>query len=339
MRHLDTHTLWIQQAVRSKRVDLRKVRGEENPADLLTKHSSSRAKLEYLVSLFGCRYCDGRPAAAPLLRSGESSKVTLAQAAGDVRAVMSGNAEDICHVPQHDPATGNATLETARRTATVSRGTVEDAGGPSGGRETSPTMPHLDFSEEDLERLHPRILAPPEEPMHDLLKDEHDAVFQHGLKLAEEIQEQTDELGRRRSPEAPDGQTRVGMRRRPTRQSRGHLPPGRGHLRSSRGVRFQSDNGDVNGNVGEVNGLFRDVPHTDPGRRGLERGLQSDHPSRTLGADLVHGCSYLDGAYDFELGAQAALRCGPAWPSAEAARRRSAKGSTFAEHSYQLDCL
>ena len=38
-------------------------------------------------------------------------------------------------------------------------------------------------------------------------------------------------------------------------------------------------------------------------------------------------------------GAQAALRCGPAWPSAEAARRRSAKGSTFAEPSYQLDCL
>ena len=116
--------------------------------------------------------------------------------------------------------------------------------------------------------------------MHDLLKDEHDAVFQHGLKLAEEIQEQTDELGRRRRPEAPDGQTRVGMRRRPTRQSRGHLPPGRGHFRSSRGVRFQSDNGDVNGNVGDVNGLFRNVPHTDPGRRGLERGLQSDHPSR-----------------------------------------------------------
>ena len=72
--------------------------------------------------------------------------------------------------------------------------------------------------------------------MHDLLKDEHDAVFQHGLKLAEEIQEQTDELGRRRRPEAPDGQTRVGMRRRPTRQSRGHLPPGRGLPREDEGV-------------------------------------------------------------------------------------------------------
>ena len=213
MRHLDTHTLWIQQAVRSRRVDLRKVRGEENPADLLTKHSSSRAKLEYLVSLFGCRYCDGRSAAAPLLRSGESSKVTLAQAAGDVRAVMSGNAEDICHVPQHDPATGNATLETARRTATVFRGTVEDAGEPSAGRETFPTLPHLDFSEEDLERLHPRILAPPEEPLHDLVQDEHDPVYQYGLGVAKELQEQADESGRKRHPEDTTGAVRPTSRR------------------------------------------------------------------------------------------------------------------------------
>ena len=37
MRHLDTHTLWIQQAVRSRRVDLRKAQGESNPEDLITK--------------------------------------------------------------------------------------------------------------------------------------------------------------------------------------------------------------------------------------------------------------------------------------------------------------
>ena len=46
MRHLDTHTLWIQQAVRSRRIDLKKIRGEVNPADLLTKRSLSEAKLE-----------------------------------------------------------------------------------------------------------------------------------------------------------------------------------------------------------------------------------------------------------------------------------------------------
>ena len=59
LRHLDTHTLWIQQAVRTRRLDLKKVPGEQNPADLLTKHSNSRQRLEDLVTLFGCRYMGG----------------------------------------------------------------------------------------------------------------------------------------------------------------------------------------------------------------------------------------------------------------------------------------
>ncbi len=42
LRHLDTHTLWVQQAVREKRVDLRKVDGEADPADIVTKHFCSR---------------------------------------------------------------------------------------------------------------------------------------------------------------------------------------------------------------------------------------------------------------------------------------------------------
>ena len=45
MRHLDTRTLWIQQPVRSQRVDLRKVPGERHPADISTKHSLKRNKL------------------------------------------------------------------------------------------------------------------------------------------------------------------------------------------------------------------------------------------------------------------------------------------------------
>lgn len=80
LRHLDTHTLWIQQAVRTGRVDLRKVLGEENPADLLTKHSLSRQRLEDLVNLFGCRYLGGRAASAPQVRKGEASRVTMASA-------------------------------------------------------------------------------------------------------------------------------------------------------------------------------------------------------------------------------------------------------------------
>ena len=42
LRHLDTHTLWVQQAVRSKAIDLKKIPGERNPADVFTKHPLSR---------------------------------------------------------------------------------------------------------------------------------------------------------------------------------------------------------------------------------------------------------------------------------------------------------
>ena len=59
LRHLDTRTIWIQQAVRTGRVDLRKVPGEQNPADLLTEHSNSRQRLEEVVAVFRCRYPGG----------------------------------------------------------------------------------------------------------------------------------------------------------------------------------------------------------------------------------------------------------------------------------------
>ena len=82
LRHLDTHTLWIQQAVRTGRVDLRKVLGEDNPADLLTKHSLSRQRLEKLVALHGCKYLGGRAASAPMVREGETTRTTMASAGG-----------------------------------------------------------------------------------------------------------------------------------------------------------------------------------------------------------------------------------------------------------------
>ncbi len=44
LRHLDTDTFGIQHAG-TGRVDLRKVLGEDNPADLLTKHSNSVQRL------------------------------------------------------------------------------------------------------------------------------------------------------------------------------------------------------------------------------------------------------------------------------------------------------
>jgi len=80
LRHIDTHLLWIQQAVRSKRVDLRKIPGESNPADLFTKHLASRERLAALVQILGCKYREGRADAAPKVRTTESSKATISEA-------------------------------------------------------------------------------------------------------------------------------------------------------------------------------------------------------------------------------------------------------------------
>ena len=68
LRHLETHTLWLQEKVRTKAITVKKVWGEANPADLFTKHLPSKEKLHQLVGLFGCEYRSGRAAAAPLLR-------------------------------------------------------------------------------------------------------------------------------------------------------------------------------------------------------------------------------------------------------------------------------
>ena len=93
LRHLDTHTLWTQQAVRLGRVNPRKVAGEVNPADLFTKHSLSQLRLEELVALHGCKYLGGRAESAPLTRTGFYSKTKMASAGREVSAAA-GNGEN-----------------------------------------------------------------------------------------------------------------------------------------------------------------------------------------------------------------------------------------------------
>ena len=68
IRHLETHTLWLQEKVRTGAITLKKIRGEVNPADLFTKHLPSREKVHQLLTLFGCECREGRPKSAPLLR-------------------------------------------------------------------------------------------------------------------------------------------------------------------------------------------------------------------------------------------------------------------------------
>ena len=69
LRHLECHSLWLQQRSRRNEFKLLKVPGESNPADLFTKHSESMRKLDELLKLFNRQVRDGRPAAAPSLKT------------------------------------------------------------------------------------------------------------------------------------------------------------------------------------------------------------------------------------------------------------------------------
>ena len=61
-------------------------------------------------------------------------------------------------------------------------------------------MPHLQYTAEELDQLHPSLVPPEDEQMDDLIDDEQDVVYQKGLEVAQGIQEETSAQGRRRRP-------------------------------------------------------------------------------------------------------------------------------------------
>ena len=66
IRHLDVEDLWVQTKVRDKTIELVKVLGAENPADILTKYVD-RGILTKMLAKLGMRVQGGRSAAAPEL--------------------------------------------------------------------------------------------------------------------------------------------------------------------------------------------------------------------------------------------------------------------------------
>ena len=68
LRHVQTHTLWLQERVRIGAIQLCKVNGMVNPADLFTKHLTSRDRANQVVELFDCECRDGRASTAPQLK-------------------------------------------------------------------------------------------------------------------------------------------------------------------------------------------------------------------------------------------------------------------------------
>ena len=171
LRHLDTHTLWVQQAVRSKRIDLRYVCGDVNPADVFTKHSISRERLIKLVKLFECTFRGGRAESAPQTRRSPGSKVTMAQAEeGDEIHAMG----------------------------------LQSAGAKGG--PTDPVMPHREHGRAELDRLYPPIDVPDDD--HNELQEREDDMVKAGEKVIKDIMEDAEARGRRRCAEQKLGPTR-----------------------------------------------------------------------------------------------------------------------------------
>ena len=69
IRHLATTDLWIQDKIRSRQMELVKILGTENPADVLTKYVTHQL-MEEATSKMGLRRMTGRPACAPAAMGG-----------------------------------------------------------------------------------------------------------------------------------------------------------------------------------------------------------------------------------------------------------------------------
>ena len=155
LRHIDTHTLWLQQAVRNKRLAIHKVLGEENPADLLTKHSLSQERMLKLLRLYDCHYMHGRADSAPNMRTDASNKRKIAEADGN-RETEAKEEE----APGHE---------------------VEGDDG------YAPCMPHLGASADTIEQTYPELRAPDELGMEDLTQLEDDLLYNQGMERVQQI--------------------------------------------------------------------------------------------------------------------------------------------------------
>ena len=166
-------------------MDLRKVDGAENPADLLTKHSLSRGKFLDLVKLYDCQYREGRAESAPQLRTSRSSKTTMASGTcdGAIAPVSSANVE----------AAGQEQYSATAAAAVVNdaflSGGLKLEGQEEIEEETTPWMPHLALTADELDRRFPTLVAPDDEDPEDITKDTEDHMLQYGIKIANEISE------------------------------------------------------------------------------------------------------------------------------------------------------
>ena len=67
VKHLETRTLWVQEKVESGEMIVRKVDGNNNVADLLTKYLAG-CKIQQFVNALPMMYSEGRHSLAPKLQ-------------------------------------------------------------------------------------------------------------------------------------------------------------------------------------------------------------------------------------------------------------------------------
>ena len=135
LRHLERTSLWIQQRIRHGELEVRKIAGEFNPADLYTKHLESKAKIEQLVSLFSGEFRESRADSVPQLREDPatanivevlySSVGASAGTMADMRILphlmTREEMDDMSEVVRIDSSENQWTKESATRCATRSR--------------------------------------------------------------------------------------------------------------------------------------------------------------------------------------------------------------------------
>ena len=100
--HLETHTLWVQEKVRTGVIQVMKVRGDVNPADIFTKHLPGKDKVHQLVKLFGCECRAGRSMAVPLLRPKDSGGGQGGPPSVGYRPTLSAEHRPFAHIEAHD---------------------------------------------------------------------------------------------------------------------------------------------------------------------------------------------------------------------------------------------
>ena len=66
LRHIDTSSLWLQQAARQKTIIFEKVAGDQNPADMAIKHLGAEPRWRHAEAC-GIEYIEGRAEIAPKL--------------------------------------------------------------------------------------------------------------------------------------------------------------------------------------------------------------------------------------------------------------------------------